>query len=120
MQSPVLGDQRSITTPRLGHLTETNILLPQLHLIIWFSSSPLWGRATLCLWDNHTSLSCSVYVVLLQQLGLLGHYGFLAFITASSLGLFKRESSPHVSVTLYLQLQVVGGKLARPRSYWKA
>lgn len=57
-------------------------------------------------------LSCSVYVVLLQPLGLLGHYGFLAFITSSSLGLFKRESSPRVSVALPLFAAASGGREA--------
>lgn len=44
--------------------------------------------------------SLLLYVVLLQALGLLGHDGFLAIITAFSPGLFQRESSPRVSVLL--------------------
>lgn len=57
-------------------------------------------------------LSCSVYVVLLQPLGLLGQYGLLAFITASSPGLFKRESSPLASVVLPLLAAASGGREA--------
>lgn len=44
----------------------TNIILPQLHLIIWFSRDSLWGYATLCLWDNSMALFCFLCVVLLQ------------------------------------------------------
>lgn len=57
-------------------------------------------------------LSCSICVVLLQPLELLGHYGFLAFITASSPELFKRESSPHVSAALPLFTAASGGREA--------
>lgn len=59
-----------------------------------------------------------LYVMLLQSLGLLGHDGFLVFITASSPGLSKRDL-PHVflQLFLYLQLQGVGGQSARPSSH---
>jgi len=53
-----------------------------------------------------------LYVVLLQPLGLLGHYGFLAFITASSPGLCKGESSLRVSVALPLFAATSGGSEA--------
>lgn len=42
------------------------------------------------------------------------------FITASSPGLLKRQIFPCLLLFLYLQLQLVGGKPASPRSYWKA
>ena len=53
-----------------------------------------------------------LYVVLLQPLGLLGRYGFLALITASSPGLFKTESSPCISVALPSFAAASGGREA--------